>query len=387
MEIFVEFRDDEDGENFLAELKKRPTDKFEASRYDHLIKPLPQIRDECVQVHPDSRPIQTVETLLNHQSRTHPLEGFICILKLLCLGHGRGNSSVVDECLRDEEEPRRIQFSGNMEDFIDVKAGDHIEEKNMPLGSPEQNNRRVIVTRSKTNNLAASKQLPCFSYELNSSKRSGKPRRNAAVAKKRSHAEVDDEEVLKSPPAKKKNRGISEYELEVQKNIEERKKMFEMLKFGDAKQGFLDVLPNQRKRKVDEVKEDIDEYYNKLNLNLDSSLICVYVINRNDVPVKRGRPKSGESRPKRAKVEKSNESLLEMCNQPCKMKLRSRRNRDKVIPVTESSTKDDLKSDEMFNNEFDSNATGATMTLKNTYADQSSVDESSLMNLQILSEE
>jgi hypothetical protein len=42
MEIFVEFRDDEDGENFLAELKKRPTDKFEASDYDHLIKPLPR---------------------------------------------------------------------------------------------------------------------------------------------------------------------------------------------------------------------------------------------------------------------------------------------------------------------------------------------------------
>jgi hypothetical protein len=55
---------------------------------------------------------------------------------------------------------------------------------------------------------------------------------------------------------------ISEYELEIQKNIEERKKMFEMLKFGDAKQEFLDVLPNQRKRKVDEVNEDIDEYYN-----------------------------------------------------------------------------------------------------------------------------
>ncbi|XP_046651661.1 WD repeat-containing protein 76-like isoform X2 [Daphnia pulicaria] len=295
---------------------------------------------------------------------------------------------------------RRKQFSGDMEDFIDVKVGDRIEEKNIPLGSPEQNNRRVIVTRSKTNNLAASKQLPCFSYELNSAKRSGKPRRNAAVAKKRSHAEVDDEEVVKSQPAKKKNRGISEYELEVQKNIEERKKMFEMLKFGDAKQEFLDVLPNQRKRKVDEVKEDIDE---------------------NDVPVKRGRPKSGESRPKKAKVEKkkslpartssrvrksttfyglqenesiasspsdssvsdssmldvSNESLLEMCNQPCKMKLRSRRNRDKVIRVTEGSTKDDLKSDDMFINEFDSNATGATMTLKNTYADQSSVDESS----------
>jgi hypothetical protein len=152
--------------------------------------------------------------------------------------------------------------------------------------------------------LAASKQLPCFSYELNSAKRSGKPRRNAAVAKKRSHAEVDDEEVVKSPPAKKKNRGISEYELEVQKTIEERKKMFEMLKFGDAKQEFLDVLPNQRKRKVDEVKEDIDEYYDKFNLNLGSFLICVYVIIRNDVPVKRGRPKSGESRPKKAKVEK-----------------------------------------------------------------------------------
>jgi hypothetical protein len=40
------------------------------------------------------------------------------------------------------------------------------------------------------------------------------------------------------------------------------------------------------------------------------------------------------------------------------MKLRSRRNRDKVIRVTEGSTKDDLKSDDMFTNEFDSNATG-----------------------------
>ncbi|EFX79300.1 hypothetical protein DAPPUDRAFT_319557 [Daphnia pulex] len=332
---------------------------------------------------------------VNALIRTHPLEGFICILKLLCLGNTSDLQLLMSAYLT-----RRKQFSGDMEDFIDVKVGDRIEEKNVPLGSPEQNNRRVIVTRSKTNNLAASKQLPCFSYELNSAKRRGKPRRNAAVAKKRSHAEVDVEEVVKSPPAKKKNRGISEYELEVQKNIEERKKMFEMLKFGDAKQEFLDVLRNQRKRKVDEVKEDIDE---------------------NDVPVKRGRPKSGESRPKKAKVEKkkslpartssrvrksttfyglqenetiasspsdssvsdssmldvSNESLLEMCNQPCKMKLRSRRNRDKVIPVTESSTKDDLKSDEMLTNEFDSNATGAPMTLKNTFADQSSVDESS----------
>jgi hypothetical protein len=73
--------------------------------------------------------------------------------------------------------------------------------------------------------------------------------------------------------------------------------MFEMLKFGDAKQEFLDVLPNQRKRNVDEVNEDIDDYYNKFYLNLDSSLICVYAIIRNDVPVKRGRPK-------KAKVEK-----------------------------------------------------------------------------------
>jgi hypothetical protein len=36
-----------------------------------------------------------------------------------------------------------------MEDFIDVKVGDRIEEKNITLGSPEQNNQRVIVTRSK----------------------------------------------------------------------------------------------------------------------------------------------------------------------------------------------------------------------------------------------
>jgi hypothetical protein len=50
MEIFVEFRDDEDGENFLAELKKRPTDKFEASDYDHLIKPLPRHKKGCSRV-------------------------------------------------------------------------------------------------------------------------------------------------------------------------------------------------------------------------------------------------------------------------------------------------------------------------------------------------
>ena len=47
--------------------------------------------------------------------------------------------------------------------------------------------------------------------------------------------------------------------------------MFEMLKFGDAKQEFLDVLPNQRKRNVDEVNEDIDDYYNKFYLNLVNS--------------------------------------------------------------------------------------------------------------------
>ena len=108
--------------------------------------------------------------------------------------------------------------------------------------------------------MAAPKQLSCFSYELNGSKRSVKQGRSAAVAKKRSHAEMGVKKVIKLPPAKKINRGISEYELEIQKNIEERKKLFEMLKFGDAKQEFLDVLPNQRKRKVDEVKEDFVEY-------------------------------------------------------------------------------------------------------------------------------
>jgi hypothetical protein len=41
------------------------------------------------------------------------------------------------------------------------------------------------------------------------------------------------------------------------------------------------------------------------------------------------------------------------------MNLRSQRERDKVIPVTESSTKDDLKSDEILtNDEFDSKAIG-----------------------------
>lgn len=114
---------------------------------------------------------------------------------------------------------------------------------------------------------------------------------------------MDDEEVTKPPPAKKKKSlGISEYELQVQKNIEERKKLFEMLNFGDAKQELLDVIPIKRKRKLDEVKEDHDEYLENSVKSFESSLLFIVIV-RNSVPIKRGRPAGATGKPK-AKVVK-----------------------------------------------------------------------------------
>jgi hypothetical protein len=142
--------------------------------------------------------------------------------------------------------------------------------------------------------------LPSFSYETNLS---NYRKKNKAVAKKRSYTDVDDEEVTKPPPAKKKKSlGISEYELQVQKNIEERKKLFEMLNFGDAKQELLDVIPNKRKRKLDEVKEDHDEYLENSVKSFESSLHFIVIV-RNSVPIKRGRPAGATGKPK-AKVVK-----------------------------------------------------------------------------------
>jgi hypothetical protein len=54
---------------------------------------------------------------------------------------------------------------------------------------------------------------------------------------------------------------ISEYELEIQKNIEERKKMFEMLQLNSAKQALVDVTV-----KVKPVKTS-----SKRNLEIDFS--------------------------------------------------------------------------------------------------------------------
>jgi len=61
-------------------------------------------------------------------------------------------------------------------------------------------------------------------------------------------------------------------------------------------------------------------------------------------------------------ISRSNESLVEMCNQPCKMKLRSQRNR--LVPMMETSMKDHSKSNEESRNEaFDSVATGTAFIL------------------------
>ena len=66
--------------------------------------------------------------------------------------------------------------------------------------------------------------------------------------------------------------GLSEYELMIQKNIEERKKVFEMLKLGEAKKDLKDVMakPVAIKRKGDEAKKntssEADEEYVMISL-------------------------------------------------------------------------------------------------------------------------
>jgi len=51
-----------------------------------------------------------------------------------------------------------------MEDFVvEVKAGDCIESKNVSLESPEKNNQRAIVTRSKVfSKLVCCDKAICF---------------------------------------------------------------------------------------------------------------------------------------------------------------------------------------------------------------------------------
>jgi hypothetical protein len=49
---------------------------------------------------------------------------------------------------------------------------------------------------------------------------------------------------------------LSAYELERQKNIEERQKMFEMLQLGDAKKLFAQALGGPVKRKAEEVDDN-----------------------------------------------------------------------------------------------------------------------------------
>lgn len=60
---------------------------------------------------------------------------------------------------------------------------------------------------------------------------------------------------------------MSEYELQIQKNIDERKKMFEMLKLGSFKEDLGELFSQSIKRKT-----DANEYVNKVeNFNLHKS--------------------------------------------------------------------------------------------------------------------
>jgi hypothetical protein len=53
---------------------------------------------------------------------------------------------------------------------------------------------------------------------------------------------------------------ISVYELEIQKNIEERKKMFEMLQLNSAKQALVDVTVKDKPVKTSKRNLEIDSF-------------------------------------------------------------------------------------------------------------------------------
>jgi hypothetical protein len=53
---------------------------------------------------------------------------------------------------------------------------------------------------------------------------------------------------------------ISVYELEIQKNIEERKKMFEMLQLNSAKQALVDVTVKDKPVKTSKRTLEIDSF-------------------------------------------------------------------------------------------------------------------------------
>ncbi len=53
---------------------------------------------------------------------------------------------------------------------------------------------------------------------------------------------------------------MSEYELKIQKNIEERKKMFEMLQLNSAKQALVDVTVKDKPVKTSKRNLEIDSF-------------------------------------------------------------------------------------------------------------------------------
>ena len=85
----------------------------------------------------------------------------------------------------------------------------------------------------------------------------GKKQHIQPVAKRAKLTDIDTPS--KAPMKKEKSAKISQYELQIQKNIEERKKMFEMLQLGDAKQDLMEVFAMPTKGKV----EQTDKLENK----------------------------------------------------------------------------------------------------------------------------
>lgn len=98
----------------------------------------------------------------------------------------------------------------------------------------------------------------------------GKSVKSKIVKKKKKQIKltvVSDNIQLKSVTEKKKTPKISQYELQIQKNIEERKKMFQMLQLGDAKQDLMEVFNIPTKRKLDE-DDDLEkcEFFKNIHL-------------------------------------------------------------------------------------------------------------------------
>ena len=176
----------------------------------------------------------------------------------------------------------------------------------------------IMFISLKTQKIAPQRHLNCSCDEDSFTsrvpvKRPSKPeveknQHTQHVAKRSKLTVIDTNTQSKPATKKKKSTEISEYELQIQKNIEERKKMFEMLQLGDAKQDLMEVFANPIKRKVDQMDEL--EKYKTFKTSFIASKIqtCCFLtivfLRKSSPPTKRGKPSKKVKKAKKTTVKK-----------------------------------------------------------------------------------